>query len=48
MGDAVHLANLADEQPERKNHAEQHLDVVERLTRLHNQWTRAVAPKGTL
>ena len=46
--DAVHLANLADEQPERKNHAEQHLDVVERLTRLHNQWTRAVAPKGTL
>jgi len=43
--DPVYLANLTDEQPERKNHAEKHSEVVERLRRLHNQWARAVAPK---
>jgi arylsulfatase A-like enzyme len=42
---AVHLANLADEQPERRNHALQHPDVVKRLTRLHEQWAQAVTPK---
>jgi hypothetical protein len=36
---------LTDEQPERKNHAEKHPEVVERLRLLHNQWARAVAPK---
>ena len=45
--DTVYLANLADEQPERRNHAEQHADIVERLTRLHDQWTQAVTPKET-
>ena len=43
--DAVYLANLTDEQPERKNHAKQHPDIVDRLTRLHNQWVRTVTPK---
>ena len=43
--DAVYLANLTDEQPERINHAEQQPDIVERLTRLHNQWAQAVTPK---
>ena len=43
--EAVYLANLADEQPERKNHAKQHPDIVERLTRLHDQWAQAVTPK---
>ena len=41
----VYLANLADEQPERTNHAKQRPEIVERLTRLHNQWEQAVTPK---
>ncbi len=45
--DAVYLASLSDEQPERKNHAEQHPDIVGRLRRLHDRWTQAVAPKVT-
>jgi arylsulfatase A-like enzyme len=43
--DAVYLASLTDEQPERKNHAEQHPDIVERLTRLHDRWVHTVTPK---
>ncbi|UCE50736.1 MAG: sulfatase-like hydrolase/transferase [Phycisphaerales bacterium] len=43
--DAVYLANLTDAQPERKNHAEQQPDMVERLTRLHNQWAQSVTPE---
>lgn len=43
--DAVYLANLADELPERTNHAQQHPNIVEQLTSLHNQWAQAVTPK---
>ena len=43
--DTVYLANLADEQPERKNYARERGDIVERLSRLHEQWQRAVTPK---
>ena len=44
--DAVHLANLADEQPERRNHAHERPDIVERLDRIHKEWERDVTPKN--
>jgi len=44
--DKVHLANLADDQPERKNHAKEQPGIVKRLKQLHEQWEREVTPKG--
>jgi len=38
----VFLGNLADDQPEFKNHAEDHPDIVRRLTKLHEEWAREV------
>ena len=46
--DAVYLANLADTQPEQKNHAKQNPGIVERLTRLHNDWANEVTPEAIL
>ena len=44
--DDVYLANLADEQPERKNHAKEHPEIVKRLMQLHQEWERQVTPKN--
>ncbi|UCF17472.1 MAG: hypothetical protein JSW59_08415, partial [Phycisphaerales bacterium] len=44
--DNVYLANLADEQPERKNHAKEHPEIVKRLMQLHRRWERQVTPKN--
>ena len=41
----VYLANLADERPETTNHAEQHPEIVQRLTKLHEQWIEEVVPE---
>lgn len=41
----VYLASLADEQPEVANHAQDHPEIVQRLTRLHQQWTKEVTPR---
>ena len=38
----VFLGNLADDQPEFKNHAKDHPDIVRRLTKLHEEWAREV------
>ena len=38
----VFLGNLADDQPEFKNHAKDHPDIVQRLTKLHEEWAREV------
>ena len=42
--DKIHLANLADPQPEVANHAAAHPEVVARLTQLHDAWERSVTP----
>jgi len=42
--DKIHLANLADEQPELKNHASRQPEIVKRLEQLHQQWVREVTP----
>jgi len=42
--DKIHLANLADPQPERKNHAAEKPELVQRLTKLHEEWSREVTP----
>lgn len=42
--DKVHLANLADERPERRNHAEEKPAIVRRLKKLHERWVREVTP----
>ena len=42
--DRIYLANLADERPEATNHAEQHPDLVQRMTKLHEQWIEEVVP----
>ncbi len=44
-GARVYLANLADERPEATNRAKEHPEIVERLTRLHEQWIERVTPK---
>ena len=41
----VFLGNLADDQPELKNYADQHPEIVGRLMRLHEQWAMDVRPK---
>ena len=38
----LHLANLQDEEPERKNHSHEQPDLVARLTQLHDQWLKDV------
>lgn len=43
--DKVHLGNLADEQPEEKNHAAEQPEIVARLTQLHEAWLEEVTPK---
>ena len=43
--DKVHLASLADSAPERKNHAQERPEIVQRLTRLHEEWLEQVTPK---
>jgi len=44
--DKVYLANLVDEEPERKNHAKEHPTIVKWLMRLHQEWEREVTPKN--
>ncbi len=43
--DKVHLASLADSKPEVTNHAAGHPEIVQHLTRLHDEWARKVTPK---
>ncbi|HUT30371.1 MAG TPA: sulfatase-like hydrolase/transferase [Sedimentisphaerales bacterium] len=40
----VFLGNLADDQPELRNHADEHPDLVRRLMKLHEQWAKEVQP----
>ena len=39
------LFNLADEAPERTNHAKQQPEIVERLQALHEAWAKRVAKR---
>ena len=39
------LGNLADERPERKNYLQEKPEIVQRLTRLHEEWFEEVMPK---
>jgi len=41
----VFLGNLSDAQPELKNYAEERSEIVERLTKLHEEWAQGVEPK---
>ncbi len=43
----VFLANLADNQPELKNHAKEKLQIVKHLMKLHEQWQKDVMPAGS-
>jgi arylsulfatase A-like enzyme len=43
--DKLHLGNLADQQPEFRNHAAEQPEIVARLTRLHEAWVEEVTPK---
>lgn len=43
--DKVFLGNLDDPQPERTNHAPAEPKIVERLTKLHEEWLREVTPE---
>ncbi len=38
----LHLANMADAQPERKDHSSEQPELVKRLTLLHEQWLKDV------
>jgi len=42
---AVFLGNLADDEPELKNYADERPEIVGRLTRLHEQWAEEVQPQ---
>lgn len=44
-GTADFLANLADEEPERKNHIKEDPAIAEKLLELHNEWIKEVMPK---
>ena len=44
--DEVHLGSLADAEPERRNHAKGRPLIVQRLTRLHEEWVARVTPEG--
>ncbi|TFG39087.1 MAG: sulfatase [Syntrophobacterales bacterium] len=39
------LHNLADKQPEVKDYAKEHPEIVRRLQKLHNAWIKEVTPK---
>ena len=39
------LHNLADAEPEKRNYAAEHPEIVARLTAMHTTWARDVAPK---
>ncbi len=41
----IFLGNLAEEQPELKNHAEEKPEIVQRLQKLHEEWAKGVFPK---
>jgi len=43
---AQFLGNLADEQPERINHAAGQPELVERLKKLHEAWAQEVTPRN--
>ena len=45
QGKARFLANLADEEPERKNHLKEHPAIVGRLLESHRAWIEEVTPK---
>jgi arylsulfatase A-like enzyme len=38
--DSIYLANLAEKGPEKINHANDHPNIVERLTQLHTDWLK--------
>jgi hypothetical protein len=39
------LGNLADEEPKRKNHMKEKLEIAEKLLKLHNEWIIRAACK---
>ena len=41
----IYLANLSDDNPESVNHADAQPELVEQLTRLHEEWVERVTPK---
>ena len=43
--DRIFLGNLAEAQPERKNHAQEHPDIVQHLRQLHEEWAEEVEPR---
>ena len=45
VGKNLFLGNLADEEPEATNHAEDQPEIVERLKSLHEQWAKQVQPQ---
>ena len=45
--DPVFLGNLADDEPEFINHAEEFPEIVERLTNLYKIWAQEVFPKNS-
>jgi arylsulfatase A-like enzyme len=47
-GSKFFLGNLADENPEQKNHAKEHPQRVQRLESLHEEWGKDVQPNSTL
>ena len=42
--DSIHLARLTDDAPEARNHATEQPEIVERLTRFHQEWLKEVIP----
>lgn len=44
--EGVHLANLAEADPEQRNHAQEQSALVQRLTKLHEAWAKEVTPTG--
>ena len=45
-GNNLFLGNLADEEPESINHAQEQPEIVERLTTLHDAWANEVQPEN--
>jgi arylsulfatase A-like enzyme len=43
--DGKRLVHLADEEPEKKDHAGEHPELVSRLKTMHESWAKDVAPK---
>jgi arylsulfatase A-like enzyme len=41
---ALELVNLAEDEPERKNHAQARPDLIRRLAKMHQDWQRTVTP----